>query len=311
MFDVVKEVEAFDCITIFRHQSADADALGSQFGMKLFLQQNFPDKVVYALGDDVGSCASMFPTIDQVQDEDIARSCAIILDSANQERIDDQRFQTAAKIIKIDHHIVVDDYADIAYVDTTAAATCEILARLFEQSKLPVSTACANYLYLGLLADSLSFTTASTTKQTLLSAAFLVGCGIDVNQIQQQRSGISLAEFRYVSDIRNRVQIAGQVAYAIMNVEDYERFGFDYTIAKEKVYALSNVKEFEIYCLFTEDQSYGEVGFYNGSLRSKNVAINEVANRFGGGGHANACGVKKLSLQQINTLVASLQTLLK
>lgn len=310
MFDLLKEVENFDTIAIFRHQVADPDALGSQFGMKLFLEQTFPDKVILALGADVGSSAWMFPNIDQASDEQLKKACAIVLDTANTDRIDDKRFADAQKIIKIDHHIVVDEYANVSYVDTKAAATCEILATLFQKSGKVVSSACAKYLYLGLLADSISFTTSSTTTNTLLSAAFLVGCGLDVNKINQERSGISLAEFQYGTMIRSRVIVEENVAYSIMDASDYEPFGFTYNIAKEKVYTLSNVDEFEIYCLFTEDKSYDEVGYYNGSLRSKNVAIDKVANKYNGGGHEHACGVKKLSMDDIQLLIHDLKKLL-
>jgi len=310
MFDLLSEIKGYQTITIFRHQSADADALGAQFGLKVFLETNCKDVDVYALGEDVGSSATLFPTIDKIDDSIIQQSCAIILDTANAERIDDKRALNAKKIIKIDHHIVVDEYAQVAYVNTKAAATCEILANLFLASKKIVNEECAKYLYFGLLADSISFTTSSTTTNTLKAAAFLVGCGLNVNELHQQTSGISLNDFIYINKIRNRYQVDGNVAYAFMQVEDYKELGFDYNLAKEKVYALANVNEFQIYCLFTEDESYGIKGLYNGSLRSKTVAINTVANKYNGGGHANACGVKKLTMDEIHNLISDLKALL-
>ncbi|TDW20321.1 phosphoesterase RecJ-like protein [Breznakia blatticola] len=309
MLDILNEVKDFEIITIYRHTGADADALGSQFGMKYFLESNCPDKKIYALGDDVGSAADMFPTRDQLDDISIAKSCAIILDTGNTERIDDQRYKMAKKVIKIDHHIEVDAYGDVSYVDTKAAAACEILALMFENSKKVVSTACARALYIGLLADSINFTTTSTTARTLQAAAYLVSCGLDVNKISQERMGMSENDFFYINEIRSSVTVDRHVAYAIMDASTYEKYGLDYNLAKEKVFAMANVKEFEIYCLFTEDKSYGE-GYYNGSLRSKNVAINEIANDYGGGGHANACGVKKLTKEDISRLVNDLANLL-
>ena len=310
MIDLLNEIKDYQIITLFRHQSADADALGSQFGMKLFLETNCPNIKVYALGDDVGSSAELFPKIDKVADEVIKQSCAIIFDTANAARIDDARALTAQKIIKIDHHIVVDEYADVVYVDTKAAATCEILANLFNQTGKLVNEECAKYLYLGLLADSISFTTASTTANTLKSASFLISCGLDVNKINQERSGFSLNDFVYVTKVRNRYKLNGNVAYSIMQVEDYQALGFDYNTAKEKVFALANVKEFEIYCLFTEDATYETKGLYNGSLRSKNIAIDKIANKYNGGGHAQACGVKKLTLEDIQNIIKDLKALI-
>ena len=302
-------VENYDVITIFRHTAADQDALGSQFGLKYFLQSAYPDKKIYALGEDLGGAARLFPTIDKADDEIIKKSIAFILDTADSSRIDDARYQLADKIIKIDHHIVVEDYADEACVDTSAAATCEILAFLFQGSGVHVTKESAQCLYLGLLADSIAFTTNNTTSNTLLAAAYLVSCGVNVSEVAKMNSGMSEKEFHYINDIRNRVIVKGKVAYSIMKEEDYKKYDMTYNQAKEKVFALANVNEFEMWCLFTEDKTYGVDNLYNGSLRSKSIAINEVANAFHGGGHKNACGVKKLTLVDIEKLVNAFNNL--
>lgn len=308
--NILELVKDFDVVTIFRHQIADQDALGSQFAMKLFLEGAYPEKQVYVLGESVGSCAYLFPSVDQVDDETIRNSIAIVLDTADAKRVDDERFQNAKKIVKIDHHIIVEDYADVAFVDTDAAATCEVLAFMFQGCNVEISKQCAKYLYYGLIADSINFTTTNTTSNTLLAGAYLISCGVNVSQVNKETSGMSLNEYRYISDIRNHVQIKGNVAFAIMNEKDYEQYGMNYNQAKEKVFAMANVNEFEIWCLFTEDTSYGK-HMYNGSLRSKEVAINEIAARYSGGGHRNACGVKKLTLSDIERIVEELNALIK
>lgn len=303
--NIINIVKEYEIVTIFRHQVADQDALGSQFGLKTFLEEVFPDKKIYAVGDDLGSAAALFPSIDSVRDEDIKNSVAFVLDTANSERIDDKRYASANKIVKIDHHIVVEEYAQETYVDTKAAATCEIITTLIKQTGVKPSAQCAKYLYYGLLADSLSFTTGSTTAATLQAAAYLVDCGVDVSAVRNETSGIAKNVFDYINFIRNHVIVDGVVAYAIVHKEEYEKFGLIHNEAKEKVYALADVNEFEIWCLFTEDPKYGE-NLFNGSLRSRFVAINDVANKYQGGGHKNACGVKKLTKQDISSLVKDL-----
>ena len=98
-------IAQYDTITLFRHQAADCDALGAQFGLKQWIQEHYPDKQVYALGTSLGSHGKDFPPIDAVSDEIITCSLAIILDTANAQRIDDERWRKAAYKIKIDHHI--------------------------------------------------------------------------------------------------------------------------------------------------------------------------------------------------------------
>lgn len=306
IFELVKEYEV---ITIFRHQAADMDALGSQFGLKTVLEEVYPDKKVYALGESLGGCKHLFPSIDLVEDEQIKNSIAIVLDTANSERIDDERFKYADCIVKIDHHIVVEEYAKYSYVDVKAAATCEILTSMFCDMDYKPSKLAATYLYYGLLSDSLSFSTTNTTSKTLKMAAYLVDCGIDVSEVRLNMSGRDINNFYYVNDIRNRVILEGNVAYAIMKEEDYKKYGFSYNEAKEHIFAMADVNQFKVWCLFTEDKTFGE-NHFNGSLRSKKVAINEVANKYHGGGHKNACGVKNLTLDEIQNIVKDLNELI-
>ena len=57
----------------------------------------------------------------------------------------------------------------------------------------------------------------------------------------------------------------------------------------------------------TEDPSINE---WRVSIRSKKVAINDVAAQFGGGGHLNASGARLKSLDELDSLVAKLESVL-
>ena len=124
---LLQQIENAKIITIFRHTNPDCDALGSQFGLKKWIQDNYPDKQVYALGYDAPN-QGVWPKSDEAGDEVIAQSFAIVVDTANTERIDDQRFASASSIFKIDHHPDRFFYGDDQIVDESAAATCQILA---------------------------------------------------------------------------------------------------------------------------------------------------------------------------------------
>ncbi len=306
--NVLEIIEQYDTICLFRHQIADMDALGSQFGLKQFIMDHYPNKKVYCLGQSLGSAAYLFPNIDEVEDHVIQDSLAIVLDTANVERIDDARYAQAKYIVKIDHHVEIEDFGHARFVNVNASATCEVLVDLIRATQASISKESAKYLYFGLLADSANFTTSNTTAHTLAVASYLVGCGLDVNQILQERTNLRLNDFRYVSDIRSSAIVEDKVIYAVMNKESYQKYGLSYNEAKEKVFCMANINEMEMWCLFTQDEA-DEDGLFNGSLRSKRYAIDEVANQFNGGGHKQACGVKKLTLQDIDTLVETLNTL--
>ncbi|WP_235846356.1 DHH family phosphoesterase [Merdibacter massiliensis] len=304
---LIDAIESFDSIVIFRHVLADADALGSQFGLKTWIQERYPEKQVFAIGNSVGASSRYFPCIDQVDDAIIARSLAIILDTSNAARIDDARWQTAVKKIRIDHHIFVEKYCDEELVQPEAAATCEILALLLKEHGEILSKSSAQYLYSGLIADTINFTISSTSTNTLQAAAYLISFGVDVVQLQMQHFGTSLKDFYYENWLRSQMKFQDGVGYALAKKSDFERFGLTFQQAKEKVFVFSGVFEIKVWALFTQMESVDHEEIYTCSLRSRNIALNDIANNYGGGGHQCACGIKNLTADNMKDLLRDLQ----
>lgn len=305
MQDLFAYIEHYDVITIFRHTAADSDALGSQFGLKQWIQETYPQKSVYALGESIGSHGDYFPAIDHIDEQTIQSSLAIILDTANSSRIDDERWKLAEYKIKVDHHIFVEQYADLELIEDYKGATCEILADLLEKRGCKLSKTCAEYFYSGMIADTLQFSINATTPEMLRTAAYLVEQGVDVAKINELNFSKSLKEYRYENYIRQNYQLLdGCLAFIKISREEYERFGLTLNEAKEKVYALGGVHEFKAWALFVEYAKTPSGEFvYNGSLRSRNVVINDIAMQFHGGGHRYACGVKNLKDADIEHLL--------
>ncbi len=302
MVNIKELVRNYRYVTIFRHTSADADALGAQFGLKAYIQKAMPDKQVFALGHDVGSMYKFFPDVDDVEDNIIAESIAFVVDCANRERIDDQRFINADMIVKIDHHPDIEHYEYLQLVNTSAAATCEILTEMFSDDKENITPQCAKYLYMGIVADSLDFSTINTTAETLRAAATLIECHALPNEIREMQQCIDYQDFTLINFIRNNAVTDGKVIYTIISKLRYEALGFDYNRTKEKIYALANINQYPIWAIFTEFEN----GTFNGSLRSRSVRINDIATKYHGGGHPNACGVKNLTLRDIADIVAEM-----
>lgn len=300
-------VEQYDIITIYRHVSPDGDALGSQFGLKQYLIDTYPHKKIYALGyDDPGSKSHAYPLSDQCDDEMIKQSLAIVLDCANAPRIDDQRYATAQKIISIDHHIVCDNYADLLINYDLCGATCEILTGIFVQNNINVSKTVAQYLYMGFIADTLRFTIPTITSQALRFAAYLVDCGADPNAANEAQFSTSLKSYRFENFLRSNVKIVNDhLAYCIVDKEDYEAYGMSFNEAKEKVFVMGGVNEFKVWAIFTQKKDGQKL--YNGSLRSNKILINDIATKYRGGGHRYACGVKDLTMDDIQQLLIELE----
>ena len=303
--DLYEIIATAKCITIFRHEHPDCDALGAQWALKTWIVDNFPDKRVYALGHETTTQCE-FPNQDEVDDETVRNSLAIVLDTANTARIDDGRALTAARIIKVDHHPNREPFGDPCLVFDYAAATCEILTRFFydNRERCNVSSDVARYLYRGILTDTLCYRTTNTTAHTLQTGAYLSTLGIDLPYINQELFDVTFQIFSFQNLIRNSVIYKDGLAYVKLEQNVYKKWNISSSEARNYIDQIGHVKDFEVWAMFTEDDE--QKGVYNASLRSKSLKINDIAEKYHGGGHVNASGVKNLSTDDIQALLEDL-----
>ena len=131
---ILGAIKEFDTIIIHRHVRPDPDALGSQGGLGTILQESFPEKNIYTVGYNEPSLAYL-RVMDDIEDSVYENALVIVCDTANQERVDDQRYTKGKMLIKIDHHPNEDPYGDITWVDTTASSTSEMIYEFYNYGK--------------------------------------------------------------------------------------------------------------------------------------------------------------------------------
>ena len=298
-FDLINK---YDNITIFRHVNPDFDALGSQFGLACFIKDNFINKNVYCLGFDSRN-DKIHPLSDIVADEIIKSSLAIVTDVSSSNRIDDQRFLSADKIVRIDHHPQDTDYEILSIVDDVASSTCEIIVELIKDSNYEITTNCASYLYRGILSDNQNFKTNNTTAKSLALASHIASFNVDLKKVNSDIYDISQKQFEISNYIRTNavIQESGLV-FLVVSYQELIKFNLNKGQIKNQVYHFNGVKEFNIWGIFIEDEN----GIYEGSLRSKSLQINDIAELYNGGGHKNACGVRDLTKKDLNDLLGKL-----
>ena len=297
---LLQEIEKYDSIVLYRHEHPDVDACGSQFGLKSWLNENYPSKKVYAFGEEI--CTQReFPKNDIETEDIVQNSLAIVLDTANTARLDGKYYQEAKYLIKIDHHPNIEPYGDLMFVDSTYAAACELLTEFFSEcTKATISTQTAEYLYSGLLTDTLCFRTSNTTSNTLKMGSILASYGINIAELNRILFDQSLSKFKFGCYIRNHIQlIQDKIAYVILSKECLQECNIEPSNARSMIDELGHVKEFEIWILFTEDSKE----LYSASLRSKTIPVSDIAQMYGGGGHLNASGIKNLKYNQIEEIL--------
>ena len=300
--DILNKIEEYDSIALFHHEHPDCDAYGSSFGLGNWIKENYPNKKVLYVGTEEIN-QGKWPHLDEVSDEDIKNSLVIVTDTSDTRRIDDKRFSLGKYLIKIDHHPNLEPYGDLVYVDEDAAASCEIITsfiRYFEDKVVTKDT--AEYLYKGLLTDTLQYRTSSTTSKTLDAGQYLANFGIDIPEINRELFDISIKTYEFLTKLRSRVVYNNKgLAYVILDENELKMLEISPNKARDHVDVMGNVKEFEIWALFTEVD-----GKFKGSLRSKHVTVNTIANKYNGGGHKNASGVSNLSRSEVDSIIDDL-----
>ncbi len=300
---ILSAIESHSIITIFRHGHPDHDALGSQFGLRQYLIDNYPDKLIYCLGNERMN-TDLYPSSDEIDDEVISKSLAIIVDTAGKNRVDDSRFESALMKIRIDHHPQFDEGYDFQLVESQAGSCSEILTEcMIEWGKL-ISEKTAEILIRGIIADTLGFRTTNTTAKSLRMASVLAEKNVDLPEINRQVFDTTKERYELSTEFRKRALVheCGMVTL-ILNQDECRELNITSTKAKELVTSFGGVKDFEIWAVFAQN----EEGLYEGSLRSRKLVINDAVSLYGGGGHQNACGIKGLSLEKVYELIETLK----
>lgn len=304
MYDkLIKKIKEFDNITIFRHVRPDGDCMFSSLAMYHFLKENFKDKNIKLVGNEKYDLISKN---DIASDKFILNSLVIVLDTATNNRIDDFRAMAGKYIIKIDHHPVVENYGDLNFVKPEASSTCELLTEIFF-SKAFKSYKYTNkiyeYLYCGMVTDTINFRTANTTSNTLKYASMLAEKGsLKPSDLVEYLMDTSLDTYLKINLIRNKLKVEGKFGYIKLNKKDLIKLNIDPVDAKNNIDEIGTIKDLNIWAFAVENN-----GAWDCSIRSKRAYIvNNFAQKYKGGGHANACAVKHVTASELNNLFEEL-----
>ena len=306
MFEKILEaIKAYDTIIIHRHSSPDGDALGSQIGLKNIIKDNFPEKKVYAVGDGAKRFAFMDGSdMDEIEDSVYDGALAVILDCGAAHLISDERWKTAAKTVRIDHHIFCEKIADEEVVDTSYESCCGEVTEFAVESGLALSPASAKALYTGMVTDSGRFRYDSTNSNTFRLASELMKQKFDTNEIYAQLYADDFFFVKLRAQFVLKIQFTDyKVAYIYTPKAEFDSYGVDaFTISRGMVNTMGDLRGVEIWVNFTEV----EEGKILVEIRSNKHTVQPVAVKYGGGGHAKACGASVSTKEEAMALLEDL-----
>jgi bifunctional oligoribonuclease and PAP phosphatase NrnA len=302
---ILNEIKKYDTIIIHRHVRPDPDAYGSQGGLAEIIKTSFPEKMVYTVGKEEESLNFM-RRLDSIPDETYKGALVIVCDTANQERVCDQRYTMGDKLIKIDHHPNEDPYGDLMWVDTDASSVSEMIYEFYldgKDSGLKMSDEAARLIYGGIVGDTGRFLFPSTTEKTFEIAGELIRYDFSRTDLYDKMYELKPNVVKLNGYVLQNFEVLANGAAAVtISRELQEQYGLKASDASLLVGVLGNVQGIKAWVFFIEEEDQIRV-----RLRSKGPVINGLAKKYKGGGHPLAAGASIHSWEEKNDVIKDLE----
>ena len=292
-----EEIKKYNNIVIARHVRPDLDALGSQLALKYSLSLKYPDKNIVA----VGATSSVFNFLPKLDKEQVyENTLLIVLDNPNFSRIDVADYSKYTKIIKIDHHPLIDTFSDVELIETNKSSTCEVLYDLFKALDYPFDSEIASYLIYGMITDTGRFLFSLGENLLVKANDLITTYDLDMKKIYQNIYLRSLKDVKFEGYIINNFNITkNNMASIIIEEDKLNLYDVDQAVSGNVINNFTNIKELLVWSIATYDKNKKT---YKISVRSRGPIVNKVCEMFNGGGHPLASGAVIEEKEEIEKL---------
>ncbi len=307
---IFKKIKQYNTIVIARHTSPDPDAIASEISLRDAIKLTFPKKNVYAVGASVAKF-KYYGNLDKVDESKIEEdSLLIALDVPNISRIDGANPTTYKEILKIDHHPSDEVFGECDWVDESSSSTCQMIIELVLQTPLKYDRKIAENLYLGVVSDSDRFLISYTTYKTFYLVGRLIEkTGIDFVSLYPYLYERNIEEIRFHGYIGENLVVTDN-GFAYIHIKDdiLKKYNVDSSTPSNMINDFSNIKGVYVWTFITYDDKNDIIKI---NIRSKGPVINDVAAKYGGGGHKMASGIRTKDKDIIDKLLKDLDKVCK
>ena len=311
-------------IVITTHHKPDGDALGSSLGLYHFLKK-YNHTVHVVVSSDFPSFLDCMPGREEViiypeqpalTGELLAEADIIFcLDYSALSRtnvLEPLIANAKGQKWMIDHHLDPENFADLVYWDSNAAATAQLIYTFIDdvlKGGEKIDAAIATCLYTGIMTDTGSFRFRNTTSAVHHIIASLIDADTKNWEIHEQiYNSSSERRLKFLGyALLNCLEVIPEynTAYFAISKEDLSKFEISTGDTEGLVnYALS-IKGIRLAALIIDRSELIKL-----SLRSiGEIPCNEICKKyFSGGGHLNASGGSSSS--DLNTVVNLFKSIL-
>lgn len=307
--NILKKIKAYDTIVLARHIGPDPDAICSQIALRDAIREKYPKKQVYAVGASVAKFHK-YGELDKVANSSLKGVLLITLDVPNFCRIDGIDGLKFESIIKIDHHPFEEDFKGIEWIQDNACSTCQMVTELLFRSNYIISLNVASNLFLGIISDSDRFLLSYTTVKTFEIVTELIKrTHLPFTKLYEKLYERPIEEIRFHGYIADHLIVTENgFAYILISNDIIDAYHVDTATASNMINDFNYIKGVNVWCFVTNDTKNN---LYKVNIRSKGPIIKEVAQKYHGGGHNFASGVRTNNKDDIDNLLKDLDEVSK
>ena len=310
---ILNKIKENDTIFLFRHVRNDGDCVGATKGLKSLITASWPEKTVYIIDADTAKYLEfMGPEDAEVPDERYASALGIVLDTASEARISNRKYTLCKELIKIDHHIPLENYGCLQWVEEERSSCCEMIVDFYRTFKdqLVLNSEGATHLYTGMVTDSGRFKYDGVTGETLRCAAELLDVGVDTQTLFARLYLEAFEYLKFKAAIYERMQVTPNgVAWIYVDKAMQREFNLNLEQSSAVVGNLDSIRGCISWIVLIETGD--QQNSIRVRLRSRFVHINPIAEKYHGGGHACASGATVYSVEEMQDLLHDADALVK
>ena len=308
---ILNKIKEYDRIIIFRHKRPDGDAVGSTMGLAAILRLTYPEKEIFLQNSDFANYLSFLGKEDEpIADELYKNALGIVIDTATSDRISNKKFSLCKELVKIDHHIPVESYAGLEWVEEERSSACEMIAKFYDvlRDELKIDSEAATYIYTGMVTDSGRFRFRSVSGETMRLAGVILDVGVNTDVLYAHLYLKEFDTFKFEAHVHKKMKMTESgVVYLYIDSAMKKKFGISDEEASATVSLMDSILGSLIWIAFIENAD----GTIRVRLRSRFVNINQIAEKYHGGGHAQASGATVYSKKEMRALINDAEALLR
>lgn len=279
------------------HPNMDGDAIGSLYALYHVLTAAGHECLAVTQDNGLGKYQFLDGEMQLNRLEDLpdlaGYDTALIVDCGAQSRARAilDKLVPGTKVVNLDHHIDNPGFGDAAVVIPEASSSGEVVYDVLREAGIPLNKRAAEALYTAIVTDTGRFTFSNTTPHALRVVADLVEqFGLNLSEIAGNIYRVKTPQRLKLEAMVAQsleVRLDGKLIIARVSNAMMQATGCSESEASEMIDIPKSLKGGMVCIMFREEAE----DWVKVSLRSEGqMAVNDIAAKFKGGGHLRAAG---------------------